>query len=382
MEATKDRSFLTRRALLVAGGAGVMAAAPLGRIIGRWFTGGDEIFLTANDDLDGKHHLCATDATGRKLFSLDVEARCHQIAVDPATRARAIVFARRPGTIAYDVDVQAGAIRRTIRSAADRHFFGHGVFSPDGSVLFTTENDIPRDQGVVAVRDGKDLHVLAEIRTQGVGPHEMCVLADGRTLVVANGGLSTDIADDSGRRRDLNVPDMDPSLVYLDSHDGRLMAMVRPDDHFASIRHLSVAADGVVGVAMQYAGPESNPYPVVGFHRGDDRIHLVSAPRQTLVRMKRYCASICIAPSGVAAATCPRGDVVAFFDVASGELVKELSIRDAGGVAASLDGRRFVITTGLGEIHAIDSTRLAPLSEPLRANATRFDNHVVGMHAI
>ena len=79
-----------------------------------------------------------------------------------------------------------------------------------------------------------------------------------------------------------------------------------------------MGANDTVAIAMQYEGPEANPYPVVGFHRGDERIQRIDAPHDTLVRMKRYSASVCIAPSGVAAVTCPRGDLVTFFDVARG----------------------------------------------------------------
>lgn len=373
---------ITRRRLLLAGGAGALAALPLARLATGWSSEDGELFLTASDDLDGRHFVSATDARGVKRFSLEVEARCHGVAVAPVRRDRAVVFARRPGTVAYDVDLRAGAIRRTVRSAEGRHLFGHGVFSPDGSVLYTTENDVPHGEGIVAVRDADDLRVLAEVRTRGIGPHELRVLEDGRTLVVANGGIATEISSARGRRRDLNVPEMDPSLVYLDARDGRLLAQRRPDDRFASVRHLALGPDGVVGVAMQYAGPETNPFPVVGFQRGDGPIRHAPAPHETRVRMQRYVASIAIAPGGVAAATCPRGDLVTFWDSERAAYLGELRLKDAGGVATSADGTRFVVTTGFGEVAVIDATTLATVREPRRAAATRWDNHLAGVYGI
>ena len=374
------RSTWTRRAFLAAGGATALAAAPALRAASRWLGGTDGVFLTANDDLDGRHFISAIDARGEKRFSLEVEQRCHGCVFDPKRPGRAIVVARRPGTVLYDVDLAAGAIRAAVRSGHERHFFGHAVFAHDGRVLYTTENDRTGNVGLVAVRDASDLRVLAELPTRGVGPHELLLLPDGRTLVVANGGIVTDV-DGSGRRRDLNVADMDPSLVYVDAHDGRLLAQVRPDDHQASIRHLALAADGTVGVAMQYAGAEDNPYPVAAFHRGEQRLRLIEAPHESRVRMRRYAASIAIAPSGVAAVTCPRGDVVALFDVASGALRHELEIRDAGGVATSPDGRSFVVSTGFGEIHRIDAATLQPAGAPSRTAATRWDNHMAAAQA-
>ncbi|MEW6273046.1 MAG: DUF1513 domain-containing protein [Thermodesulfobacteriota bacterium] len=366
----------TRRAFLAAGGAGALAALPALRATTRWLGGADGIFLSASDDLDGRHFISATDVRGRKLFSLEVEQRCHGCVVDPRRPERAVVIARRSGTIAYDVDLAAGAIRGVVRSGPERHFFGHAVFAPDGSVLYTTENDRSRDAGLVAVRDASDLRVLAELPTHGVGPHELLLLPDGRTLVVANGGIVTDVVDGRGQRRDVNLAAMDPSLVYLDVRDGRRLAQLRPDDHQASIRHLALGSDGTVGVALQYAGPEANPYPVAAFHRGEERLRLVQAPRESRVRMRRYAASVAIAPGGVAAVTCPRGDVVALFDVASGALVREVEIRDAGGVAVTRDGGAFVVSTGLGELHRIDAATLRPLAPPRRADRTRWDNHL------
>jgi hypothetical protein len=298
------------------------------------------------------------------------------VALHPAHPGRAIVVARRPGTLAYDVDLHAGTIRRVLHSASDRHFYGHAVFSRDGRVLFTSENDIPRGQGVVAVRDADDLRVLAEIPTHGIGPHELIALPDGNTLAIANGGLVSDLADGK-RRRDLNIPDMDPSLVYVDARDGRLLEQARPDDHFASVRHLALAADGTIAVAMQYEGPETNPYPVLGFHRGGSRIENVAAPHELRVQMARYAASVCVAPSGVAAVTCPRGDVVSFFEVSSGALRQSHEVRDAGGVTTMAGGSRFLVTTGLGETHEFDAWTLERVHAPERWTRVRWDNHAI-----
>ena len=327
-------------------GVGTLAAIPLVRAGGAGRRSRREIFVSASDDQEGRHFITASDVRGAPLFSVEVEARCHGIVLDPVRSGRAIVMARRPGTVAYELDLHDGTIRRQIRSAADRHFYGHAVFSRDGSVLFTSENDIPRGEGVVTVRDAHDLRVLSEMRSHGVGPHELVLLRDGRTLAVANGGLVTDLADGT-RRRDLNIPGMDPSLVYLDSHDGRLLAQVRPDDHFASIRHLAVGGGrhGRDRDAVRGAGDQ----PVPG-GRLPSRRRAASRPSRRratrLIRMKRYSASVCVAPGGVAAATCPRGDLVAFFDVASGALLRTLRHPRRGRGDDDRRRGKFLFTTG------------------------------------
>lgn len=374
---TGHHGYLTRRSFLLAGGAGLLATVPLVGSGLRPPTQRDGIFLSASDDAAGRHFITACDLRGDELFSVEVETRCHGVALHASHPGRAIVVARRPGTVAYDVDVRSGSIRRRLESAPDRHFYGHATFSRDGGVLFTSENDMPRGRGVVAVRDADDLHVLAEIPTNGVGPHEILALPDGHTLAIANGGLVTDLADGKQRRRDLNIPEMDPSLVFVDVRDGRLLAQARPDDHFASVRHLALAPDGTIAVAMQYEGPETNPYPVLGFHRGGAAIENISAPHELRVRMQRYAASVCVAPTGVAAVTCPRGDTVALFAVATGDLITSHEVRDAGGVTTTADGTRFLLTTGLGEVLLLDARTGARVGGPERVVAVRWDNHAV-----
>lgn len=376
MGTERDR-YLTRRSFLLAGGASLLATVPLVRAGLGATRRPEELFLSASDDAAGRHYITACDAGGGERFSIEVETRCHGVSLHAGHPGRAIVVARRPGTVAYDVDVHAGAIRRRLESAPDRHFYGHAAFSRDGRMLFTSENDIPRSRGVVSVRDAADLRVLAEIPTYGVGPHEILALPDGHTLAIANGGLVTDLADGRQRRRDLNIPEMDPSLAFVDVRDGRLLEQARPDDHFASVRHLALAPDGTVAVAMQYEGPETNPYPVLGFHRGGTTIESVRAARDLRVRMQRYAASVCVAPTGVAAVTCPRGDVVALFASGTGELVASHAIRDAGGITTIGAGSRFLVTTGLGEILELDSRTGARVDESVEIARVRWDNHAV-----
>ena len=81
----------------------------------------------------------------------------------------------------------------------DRHFFGHGVFSADGKLLYTTENDYDGARGVIGVRDATDgYQQIGEFPAHGMEPHDIQLLADGRTMVIANGGIRTH--PDSARR--------------------------------------------------------------------------------------------------------------------------------------------------------------------------------------
>ena len=104
------------------------------------------------------------------------------------------------------------------RNTAGRHLAGHGLFSHDGQRLFTPEYDYEHQRGVLAVRDARDFHIIDEIDTLGLDPHEVAWLPDGRSLLVANGGIMT---HPRNFRRKLNIPTMDPSLCAIDASNGR-----------------------------------------------------------------------------------------------------------------------------------------------------------------
>jgi hypothetical protein len=58
-----------------------------------------------------------------------------------------VAFARRPGRFAVAVPVGAGQ-PLWFATGPDRHFFGHGVFSADGRLLYSIENDYNAAKGL------------------------------------------------------------------------------------------------------------------------------------------------------------------------------------------------------------------------------------------
>jgi uncharacterized protein len=159
---------------------------------------------------------------------------------------------------------------------------------------------------------------------------------------------------------------------------GRLLESFRLSDRRAGIRHLSVAEGGEVAVAMQYEGMVGPAGSLLAYRPGAGPLRAASAPEKTERAMHAYAASVCLdARRGGAGITCPGGDLVGFFDAASGELRKALPIRDAGGILLDRDGRHYLVSTGFGELHRIDAATLEQTrGSPIRFEGLRFDNHL------
>ncbi|THH37452.1 DUF1513 domain-containing protein [Aliishimia ponticola] len=345
------RSFLT----------GLLAAGLCPRPT--WADAGGPAFLSAARRPDGGYVLCGLAHDGQIIFELPLPSRGHAAAAHPI-RAEAVAFARRPGNFAIVIDCANGAQIVRLDAPEGRHFYGHGVFAEGGDILLTTENDFDAARGVVGVWDVRAGYKrIGEFESHGIGPHDIKLLPDGRTLVVANGGIETH--PETGRTK-LNIPTMRPNLTYL-SLDGQALAQVELDAalHKNSIRHLAVAGDGRVGFAMQWEGDVSEAPPLLGLHKLSEGGPAQLCGADTARAMHGYLGSIAM-NGGTLAVTSPRGGLVQEFSTQTLEMQRTQAITDVCGIAPEAKG--FVVTSGTGLV-------LGP-GQPVQ-HSRQWDNHLV-----
>lgn len=357
---------LTRRALLLAAGAAAMGAVT-------WRRGDNELLLAACDDSKGQHYLAAVDGNGKLQFRIPVRERAHDIVLLPEQRT-AVYFGRRPATVSYVVNLDAGELIQTLHSPAGRHFYGHGAIAADG-LLYTSENDYAAARGVIAVWDTADrFRRVGEIESGGTGPHDLAFLRDGKTIVVANGGIATH--PDQPREK-LNIPSMRPSLAYVDSESGSLLASFVPDDHLMSLRHLAVTPDDRVLIGVQYEGDETAIVPLLISHEGGSRLQPAVADVATWRSHHNYVASVATtADSRFAVLTAPRGDLASLWDLRTLTLAAQWNIRDVAGVASNRHGE-VLLSNGFGELFNAGSDPLKARMQRDNKHRERWDNHML-----
>ena len=335
------------------------------------------LYLSARADAVG-YRVSGFAWDGTSFFDLPLPGRGHSFAVRPGGR-EAMHFARRPGRFALVLDLERGTVVRTVATPDGRHFYGHGVFSPDGRLLYAAENDFDGEHGVIGVYEAAQCYArVGELPSHGIGPHEIALLSDGETLVAANGGIATH--PDLPRVK-LNLPTMAPSLCHIDRRSGTLIRELRldPDLHQFSIRHLAVGPMDTVAVAMQYEGPAQDVVPLVAVHRAEGGLKPLPAPPAVLRAMKNYCGSVCFDPSGrTIAVSSPRGNLMTFWDVGTGRYLSSAKVSDGCGVALGTRSGEFLASSGLGGVVVIDAR--SGTSRPLAVGgleAARWDNHLV-----
>jgi len=211
----------------------------------------ERVLLSAswNAAADGEVQGAIHRLTSNAAPAISLPGRGHGIVpLRHELKGQAIIVSRRLGSWLAKVDWQQGKVLQLIDAEFDRQFFGHAIVTPDGKTLITTENDGETGQGVLGVYAVDTLKRLGEIPSHGIGPHELIWLEQGKILAVAHGGILT--LPETGRRK-LNVDAMNPTLSLLAWPSGALLNQYVLPDLALSIRHLALAADGSLGIALQ-----------------------------------------------------------------------------------------------------------------------------------
>ena len=340
----------------------------------------ERIYINAYGSPQG-FGLAGFSADGVVRYTLPLPQRGHSFTHSPDGRA-GVAFARRPGSFARVFDPAIGRLLHEIAAAPDRNFCGHGAYTADGRLLFATEVVASAGDGVLGIYDVRGSYRrVGEYSTHGLDPHEILLMPDRRTLVVANGGIL--MRADMPRLK-LNIPDMAPSLVYIDGRDGSLQAMVKParELHQLSTRHIAIDRRGRVAVAMQYEGPAADDVPLVALHdpAGTAGFRYLLMPRAEQAALKQYCGSAAVDRSGrYLAVSSPRGNRVLVWDMAADAMpmIASVPLGDVCGLAAATEAGGFVLSAGTGRRELWTQPDSKP--QPLAAapDGLQWDNHMM-----
>ncbi len=293
-----------------------------------------------------RYQVVVADNRGEPIAVHPLPRRGHGVAVQP-NGTKAVAFARRPGDYFQPFDYVSGEMTSLIVPEAERHFYGHGVFSKDGDYLFVTEGDKFTSRGFIGVYQvSNGYKKVDEWSGFGIGPHEVILLGNNQ-LAIGVGGVHT-----LGRTPQ-NLENMMPSLSYLNMK-GELVDQVGLTDHQLSIRHLATDTNGAVYCGQQYRGePDSYPSLIAvhgglsEYNKGRPGLKMLNAEPEQWARFNHYIASIAVHDNTLIA-TSPRGNCYGIWDLANNELLELSSLPDASGAVASEDG--FWLSSGAAKV--------------------------------
>jgi hypothetical protein len=344
-------AMIDRRAFIKAAGMTFLAALRPGALMALERT--DAVFASGIRATDGSYAVATVTERGEIVDQVALPARSHGMAFSKVT-GNTVAFARRPGTYAMIFDPKGKAEPIIITAREGRHFYGHGAFSPDGRLLYASENDFDGNRGMIGIYDARNRFArIGEYQTYGTGPHDVTVSDDSRFLIIANGGIETH--PDFGRTK-LNLDHMEPSLTLIDAATGRLIEKhVLPAQYAeVSTRHVDIDANGKIWFACQYEGRRNALPPLIGhFAKGED-LTFVSLPDETTRALGNYVGAIAVnRRENLVGVTSPINGAAVTLDAKTGAVLKVESIADAAGIAAAATG--FAVSSYGGQFKGLQS---------------------------
>jgi len=338
-----------------------------------------ELWITAQGREREQYSLSSINPNQKIALDSLAGFRGHGMCQNPIKPEQVIMFSRRPGTMGLVVDVATSGVKQIFNSETNHHMHGHGCFSTDGKILFYTESDYVTGKGKIILRETVNFEKIGEYSSYGIGPHEIRLMPDNKTLVVANGGLRTH--PDSGRAV-LNYETMRSTLTYIDSKTGQLISEHELDEPKASIRHLDVAQDGTVAMAIQVqrqAMSDEHLVSLAATHKLGGELQSLWAPHGLMTKLNDYMGSVRVhSKQRIAAFTSPRGDLAMFWNMDNLELEGFHVFHDVCGLTLSADENYFVLSNSAGKIRRLEvSTLTEDTSKRLEYPAKSWDNHMM-----
>lgn len=353
----------------------------------------------------------------KSAMTLATDFRGHGICLKPVETHQVLMMARRPGHYGLIADIKTGQKVAEFETQAPYEFQGHACFSADGKKIFTSEmiNDAAspekNGQGRIGVRDAQSRERMGDLDSYGIEPHEIRLMPDHRTLVIANGGLCPESEEQApfhkaqsqqaqSQQAQSPADVMQSSLVFIDSISGELIEQCVLDESKASVRHVSVSSDGTVVVALQVQRQALNDTlarPLAAIKRPGAKLTYLDAPEALWLGAKDYMGSVAIWEDGaiwkdgaewkknspvvsgikIAGMTSPRGSFASFWDVTSGGFLGYYALYDVCGISISHEYQSFVLTNSAGDMHFIDPISLKEHRYLRQKNDhVRWDNHL------
>ena len=361
---------LSRRTLLQTGLAGAAATLTGCSLLPRRSAQQKEYYAGALQLADGSYAVGAIDRRGQPLWQSPVSERCHSGCWRPDS-SEVVVFERRPGWSFYVIDGSNGERLRQVSAAAGEHFVGHGIFDQQGRLLYAPASRYEPGEGIIAVYDGDNGYErVGTLELGGIGPHQLTLHPDGRTLIVGLGGILTHPDYD---RLKLNLDTMESSLMLMDRFSGEVLARFQPSLQKLSCRHVDVSPAGHIYAAYQYQGPRHETPPLVASYR-NGHFREIDFGTEVLAQLGNYIASVVAHPENeqVAIAS-PVGGTALIFDGVSGEVLETLRLPDCSGVEA-LSGGDFLVSSGQGKLVRMGS---GGNSGEIARMPVHWDHHLV-----
>lgn len=333
-----------------------------------------DVFINGHHDQAGNFFISGLNEKGKETFRVDIPEMPHGFAIHPQQPELLVSFPGLTGKKLVVMNTKQGSKVAEILIRPDRHFNGHGAFTPDGAFLVTTENDVETAEGIIGVYDGRTFEFIGEFPSYGLGPHGIRILPDGKTVVVANGGLKT---HQSTGKFYTNLNTMRSSVTFIDLLSGELLEHKTIPVDRLSIRNMYLAENNQLLVTCQYWGKRQRP-PLIGLIKDRQDIEMLDIDEESLWMMNNYTGGTVVS-GNIAAVSCPRGNYLTFWDLSQKKHMGMVKIKDVSGVQPCAEENCFIASAETGKLYKVNAKSMTTqILSPVWQKA-KWTNHMIKM---
>jgi len=322
-------------------------------------------FVDPADQITQRFVFSQVDFGGGEIGLTPTTFLPHGIAIDPHNSNRVVTF-QKIGVGCCEIDLAARRVTRTIVPTEGRWFYGHGAFSADGKLLYSTETVNSEERGVIGVRDAATFEYLGEFPTFGENPHDCHLIEDGKVLLVTNGGGALGSS-------------LRPCVTWVEVDSRKLLDKRELESERFNTGHLCLASDGGLAVvSAPRKGLTDKDVGAVSLGRSHDQLQTMQEPRPVTSRMFGEALSVAIhEPTQTAAVTHPFGDMITFWSMRTFAFLKKIELPRARGVTLTQDGSNFIVSYGpTTDVVEISPNTLTPVRESVLTQSYLSGSHV------
>jgi hypothetical protein len=320
---------------------------------------------------DGPFHYAVSrvrPSTG-SVKLIDVPFFPHGLTADPLNRQRLFAF-EKIGPGAGVIDLASMRWQSVIAPVKNRRFYGHGVCSPNGEFLYSTETDA-QGAGSIGVREAASLKYVGDFPSFGANPHDCVLIEGGQVMVVTNGGGIPGSKDT-------------PCVTYVDVRTRKLLDKSDMPDVRFNTGHLFAlpGRESVVVSAPRLGLGVEHPGAISRQKRGQ-LLDVFRTPEEVTRGLLGEALSVLALPErNLLVVTHPTPGWVTFWRLGSGEYIKSLALPHARGLVPSLDTQTLWISySAAASLQALSLNTLEVLPQLAMENTVLAGSHLFN-HAL
>ena len=312
---------------------------------------------------------------GSLKYKINLECRGHDIVIIKDLNDICLLT-RRPNNKLIVINKDNGEVKKIISAPEGRHFYGHAAYNNLKKLLYVTENNYNFDDersGVIAIYDPfKNYNRIGELKSNGIGPHEIKINKKGH-LLVANGGVLT---HPDYPKIKLNLYDIASNISIIEPHSGLVIKELRLEEKFKnnSIRHLDIDSNNYIYFACQnYLKDNKQQLPLI-FSYYADTLKTYKIPKKIYSYTKKYSGSIKASyKDDYVYASFPRGNKLLVWNKLTARLTNSIDFNDNCGIGINVKNDAVYVSNGFGDIICLKKDKKV---FKISFNNVKFDNHL------